>query len=228
MSEYVFDQAWERERDRLRGLESLFDGATTRFLAARRDRGLELPGGRVWCRGGGVVVGRPGRHHRTSRRHRSGHRFIDGHGRSNLEVRTHDISTGPPEEAAFDLVHARAVIEHVRDHETALDNLSRPCARAVGYSRGRRLRRPDGGGTCQVHLPIRSRPVERHLPSRGGLFASVGADASFGTHSSARWRRLVSRRSAVSSTPPSSAGVPSNGHVALSNSSAIRSFAPAW
>ncbi len=33
MSEYVFDQAWERERDRLRGLEFLFDGATIRYLA---------------------------------------------------------------------------------------------------------------------------------------------------------------------------------------------------
>ena len=33
MSQYVFDQTWERERDRLRSLESIYDQATVRFLA---------------------------------------------------------------------------------------------------------------------------------------------------------------------------------------------------
>jgi cyclopropane fatty-acyl-phospholipid synthase-like methyltransferase len=32
MSTYVFDPAWQMERDRLRALESLFDGASTRHL----------------------------------------------------------------------------------------------------------------------------------------------------------------------------------------------------
>ena len=33
MSSYVFDQAWVKERDRLRALEQLFDTSTTRRLA---------------------------------------------------------------------------------------------------------------------------------------------------------------------------------------------------
>jgi methylase of polypeptide subunit release factors len=33
MNTYVFDQGWQRERDRLGGIESLFDGYSTRCLA---------------------------------------------------------------------------------------------------------------------------------------------------------------------------------------------------
>ena len=107
MSEYVFDQTWERERDRLRGLEFVFDGSTTRFLGS-----LGVTGGwsclEVGCGAGAVAlwladqVGPTGRVVATD----LDTRFIDGHGRTNLEVRTHDISSGPPEDAAFDLVHA--------------------------------------------------------------------------------------------------------------------------
>ena len=108
MSEYIFDQAWGRERDRLRGLEFVYDGATIGFLTAR---GVTTGWSclEVGCGAGTVAlwladrVGGSGRVLATD----LDTRFIDGHGRSNLEVRTHDISSGPPEDAAFDLVHAR-------------------------------------------------------------------------------------------------------------------------
>jgi 2-polyprenyl-3-methyl-5-hydroxy-6-metoxy-1,4-benzoquinol methylase len=71
--EYVFDQSWSRERDRLRGLESLYDEATTRYLMS-----------------------------------------------------------DAPEEGAFDIVHARAVVEHIPDHHTALAHLLAAVRPGVG------------------------------------------------------------------------------------------------
>lgn len=85
-TEYVFDQAWERERDRLRGLEFLFGSATIRYLA---DLGVTA-GWRcleVGCGAGAVAlwladqVGTAGRivatdltARRTAHRHRTGDR----------------------------------------------------------------------------------------------------------------------------------------------------------
>jgi ubiquinone/menaquinone biosynthesis C-methylase UbiE len=47
-------------------------------------------------------------------------RFLHGHGRANLDVLTHDIVTDQLDDAAFDLVHARAVLEHVPARHGAL------------------------------------------------------------------------------------------------------------
>ena len=184
MSEYVFDQAWERERDRLRGLEFLYHGATTRFLAE-----LGVTEGwsclEVGCGAGAVAlwladqVGATGRVVATD----LDTRFIDGHGRTNLEVRTHDISSGPPEDAAFDVVHARAVIEHIRDHDTALGNLS-AAVRPGGWVL---VEDVDFGGPMAAALARYIYPseeqavIERIYRAVEALFASVGADASFGT-----------------------------------------------
>ena len=184
MSEYVFDQAWERERDRLRGLEFVFDGATIRFLA---DLGVTEGWSclEVGCGAGAVAlwladqVGTTGRVVATD----LDTRFIDGHGRTNLEVRTHDISSGPPEEAAFDLVHARAVIEHIRDHDTALDNLL-AAVRPGGWVL---VEDVDFGGPMAAALARYIYPsehaalIERLYRAVEAIFASVGADASFGT-----------------------------------------------
>jgi hypothetical protein len=62
MNASVFDQTWQRERDRLRAFEDLFDPASRRQLAGRGIR----PG---WL----------------------DPRFLDRDGAANLEVRQHDI-----------------------------------------------------------------------------------------------------------------------------------------
>ena len=60
MNQYVFDQGWEKERDRLAGIEFLSDSHSTQRLAALGVRRLALPGGRI--RGGRhrAVAGRAG------------------------------------------------------------------------------------------------------------------------------------------------------------------------
>jgi 2-polyprenyl-3-methyl-5-hydroxy-6-metoxy-1,4-benzoquinol methylase len=124
MSTYVFDQAWQRERDRLGALESLFDGSSRRLLA-------DLGVGAGWrclevgCGGGSIAtwladrVGPTGRVLATD----LDTRFLAGHGRANLEVRTHDVASDPLDEAAFDLIHARAVLVHLPDRQQVLKRL---------------------------------------------------------------------------------------------------------
>ena len=50
-------------------------------------------------------------------------RFLDGHGRANLEARKHDLATDPLEEAAFDLAHARSALEWILDKQRALERM---------------------------------------------------------------------------------------------------------
>jgi SAM-dependent methyltransferase len=123
-TDYVFDQGWQKERDRLGALESLFDGTSQRLLAGfgvgEGWRCLE-----VGCGAGGLalwladMVGETGRVLATD----LDTRFLDGHGRANLDVRTHNVVTDPVEEARFDLIHARAVLEHLPDRQQVLKRL---------------------------------------------------------------------------------------------------------
>ena len=184
MSHYVFDQTWERERERLSGLESLYDRSTTRYLA-------ELGVSEGWqclevgCGAGSVAlwladrVGASGRVVATD----LDTRFLDQHDRPNLDVRRHDILTGPPEEAAFDVVHARAVVEHIPDHATALANLLAG-VRPGGWVL---VEDVDFGGPMATALARYSSPahhqplIERVYRAGDAVFGMVGADASFGT-----------------------------------------------
>ena len=125
MSTYVFDQAWQKERDRL----DRAGGA----LSTARPAGCwtvsgSRPDGGAWrsaAGAGGIALWLADRVGET------GHvlatdldtRFLDGHGRPNLEVRTHNIVTDPLDEAAFDVIHARAVVEHVADRELVIKRL---------------------------------------------------------------------------------------------------------
>jgi hypothetical protein len=108
VSAYAFTQGCDKERERLGGAEFLFDSSSTHRLAdlgvTRGWQCLEVGFG-----AGGVAlwlsdqVGCTGRVVATD----LDPRFLDGHGRANLEVRTHDIAADSLEEAAFDVVHAR-------------------------------------------------------------------------------------------------------------------------
>src|SRR5690349_11596876 len=124
MTTYVFDPAWQKERDRLTALESLFDGSSRRLMTA-----LGLRAGwrclEVGCGAGGIArwladqVGTAGRVVATD----LDTRFLDGHGRANLDVRTHDIATDALDDGPFELIHARAVLEHIPARDGVLARL---------------------------------------------------------------------------------------------------------
>jgi SAM-dependent methyltransferase len=188
MTTYAFDQAWQKERDRLTALESLYDGASRRVLG---DLGLAA-GWRcleVGCGAGGIArwlaerVGETGHVLATD----LDTRFLDGHGLANLEVRTHDISTDPLDEAAFDLIHARAVVEHVADREQVIKRLA-TALRPGGWLL---VEEVDFGGTTARMLAEYVSAPEPQRSAMGRIylavakvFSAIGADSSYG-------RRLV-------------------------------------
>jgi SAM-dependent methyltransferase len=124
MPEYVFAEADAQEQARLRSIARAMDEATFPLL----DR---LGVGTGWyCAeiGGGVgtvasrlseLVGPSGRVVATDVEPR----WLRALDHANLEVREHDITTAPPERAAFDLVHTRTVLAHIADWERALRHL---------------------------------------------------------------------------------------------------------
>jgi 2-polyprenyl-3-methyl-5-hydroxy-6-metoxy-1,4-benzoquinol methylase len=188
MSTYVFDQAWQRERDRLTALESLYDGGSRRLLEA-----LGLSEGwrclEVGCGAGGLALWL------ADRVGEAGHvlatdldtRFLEGHGRANLEVRTHDIVTDPLDEAPFDVIHTRAVVEHVADREQVIKHLA-GALRPGGWLL---IEEVDfGGSTAGMLAEYVSAPepqraaMERIYLAVAQVFAAIGADPSYG-------RRLV-------------------------------------
>ena len=121
MSAYIYDPASEQERQRLAILESVQDPDTIRRLEAlgvgEGWRCLEVGGGagsitRWFCQ----RVGASGRVFATD----LDTRFLDALGEASLEVRRHDITTDELEDGAFDLVHARFVLEHLPARQAAL------------------------------------------------------------------------------------------------------------
>ncbi len=123
MSTYVFDQAWQKEHDRLAALEFLFDPASQRHLAH-----LGLGGGwrclEVGAGAGGIAVwmadrvGPSGQVLATD----LDTRFLQDHGRANLDVLEHNIVSDPLD-GAFDLIHARAVLTHLPQRDGVLARL---------------------------------------------------------------------------------------------------------
>ena len=123
---YLYDPAWQPELERLRALEELFEPASRHFIARL---GL-APGWRCLEVGGGAggLVG-----WLADRVGASGHvlatdldpRFLAAQARDNVEVRRHDLVRDPPIESdRFDLVHARAVLEHLADPRAGLARLA--------------------------------------------------------------------------------------------------------
>lgn len=184
MTTYVFDPAWQRERDRLSALESLFDAATRRLLT---DIGVG-PGWRcleVGAGAGGVArwlagwVGATGRVLATD----VDTRFIDGDGAGNLDVLTHDVATDPLAEAGFDLVHARAVLEHLPGRDEVLARL----VSAVRPGGALLIEDVDFGPPTAAALARYVHPrqlaaaAERIFLAVAAVFGAVGADASYGS-----------------------------------------------
>lgn len=126
MSEYVIDQAWHAERDRLGALEDALDPTTTLHLAQLGiepgQRCLEIGAGagsvalwmadRVGADGGVVAVDLDPR-------------FLLDHGRPNLEVRAMDLRTESLGDSQFHVAHARLVLEHIAERDQILSGIAR-------------------------------------------------------------------------------------------------------
>jgi len=122
VSTYLYDQGWRQERERLAGIEALWDPGTVRHLEA-------LGVGEGWTclevgAGGGAVVEwlcrRAGRVVATD----LDTRFLDAIQAPNLEVRRHDIGADELPDERFDLVHARLVLEHLPGRDRALERMA--------------------------------------------------------------------------------------------------------
>jgi SAM-dependent methyltransferase len=122
VSSYVYDQAWQHERTRLQGIETMFDAITREHLLAaglapgRRCLEVGLGAGSIatWM---ASVVGSEGHVVATD----LDPRFLQTG--DSLEVRQHDIVHDELEEEAFDLAHARMVLEHIAERERALERM---------------------------------------------------------------------------------------------------------
>ncbi|MGH8929939.1 MAG: class I SAM-dependent methyltransferase [Egibacteraceae bacterium] len=123
MTDYRFDNAWERGRERLAGIERIFDSSTIRYLdglgVGDGWRCLELGAG------GGTIaawlcdrVGGKGQVVATD----LDTRFLAEVKAPNLEVLTHDVSTDGRPGEPFDLIQ-RLLLEWVQDREAVLKRL---------------------------------------------------------------------------------------------------------
>ena len=125
MARYAYDAAWQQERARLAGIEALWEPGSRALLGAlgveAGARCLEIGAG-----GGALVewlaerVGPRGAVLATD----LDPRFVEPLAGATVEVRRHDITTGPPERDAFDVVHARLVVEHLPDPRAAVANMA--------------------------------------------------------------------------------------------------------
>jgi len=181
MTTYVFDPAWQKERDRLSALESLFDGATKRYM---KELGLRA-GWRcleVGCGAGGIArwlaeqVGSIGKVVATD----LDTRFLQEGG--NLDVRKHDIVTDPLEQDTFDLIHARAVLEHIPARTEVLTRL----VDALAPGGWLLIEDVDFGAPTAAALAQYTDPphvgeaMERIYLAAAALFKAIGADGTYG------------------------------------------------
>ncbi|HEX9038070.1 MAG TPA: class I SAM-dependent methyltransferase [Ktedonobacterales bacterium] len=125
MTDYLLDNAWRQQRQRLSGLEAWFDPGSIRHLTALGVtagwRCLEVGGGagsiaRWLCQ----RVGPNGHVVATD----LDVRFLATLDEPNLDVRQHDITRDPLPERVFDLAHARFVLEHLTDRGAALRHMA--------------------------------------------------------------------------------------------------------
>lgn len=126
MSDYQFDHQWRQERARLASLEQCEDPNTIRHLEA-------IGVGEGWhCvevgAGGGSIAA-----WLSARVGPRGHvlavdletKFLAALDFPNLEARRLDVTTDPLPEAAFDLIHERAVLIHLPEQQEVVNRLVR-------------------------------------------------------------------------------------------------------
>lgn len=180
--EYLFDQAWERERARLGAMEAMYDPITIRHLTAigvgAGWRCLEIGGGAgSIARWLAAVVGERGSLVVTD----LDVRFLDDLRSDRVQVLRHDIRSDLLEEGAFDLVHARAVLEHVAARDEIVPRLVR------ALRPGGTLLLEDcqlGGPASAAHEqgvvpPEMGGALRAMLDASAAAFAAIGADPQF-------------------------------------------------
>lgn len=124
-SDYVYDQGFVDERNRLAAIESLWDPGTQALLDELGLRSSERPwrclevgagGGSLlhWMTGRGATVVAVD----------IDTRFIESLAGDSIDVRRLDIRTDELPEGEFDLVHSRLVLEHLPDRRQILDRLA--------------------------------------------------------------------------------------------------------
>lgn len=126
MTTYLLDNAWQEQRRRLTGLETWFDPGTIRHLemlgVGPGWRCLEVGAG-----GGSIAawlserVGPDGSVLATDLDTRFLAARAEAH--ANLTVQRHDLLSDVLPDAAFDLAHARFVLEHLPNRQAALARL---------------------------------------------------------------------------------------------------------
>ncbi|MFE0465350.1 class I SAM-dependent methyltransferase [Kitasatospora sp. NPDC058965] len=179
---YVFDRTWAREHERLTALEQVYDGASTERLAA-----LGVAPGwaclEVGCGAGSVArwladrVGPTGHVLATD----LDPRFAGDRGPAQLTVRRHDLLADPLPAGAFDLVHARALLEHLPQRDEALRRLV-AAARPGGWVvvEDFDIEGPMGEAVARYWPADHRLPAERLYRALTAAFAAAGADPGYG------------------------------------------------
>ena len=180
---YLFGQVREQERARLAGLSAQFDPVTVRHLAtvgvAAGWHCLEVGAGAgSIARWLAATVGSTGRVVVTD----LDTQFLDDLPRPPVEVVLHDITGDPVEQDAFDLVHARAVLEHLPSRGEVIKRL------LTALRTGGVLMLEDivfGAALLPVSGRIVSPPSKadaftRVIPAMAAGFRAAGADPEFG------------------------------------------------
>jgi SAM-dependent methyltransferase len=172
MATYTYDQAWEAERERLAGIERLWDEGTFALLE-RLGVGPGSAVAEVGAGGGSVVewladrVGPGGRVLATDLYPK----HFEHLARGPVEVRQHDITAEPLPAGEFDLVHARLLVEHI-----GFGALPTMCA---GLRPGGVLLLEDYDMTCRGFDPEHP-DADRAVEAVVGLMVSFGFDHACG------------------------------------------------
>jgi SAM-dependent methyltransferase len=172
MATYAYDQAWQDERERLAGIERLWDEGTFALLE-RLGVGPGSQVAEVGAGGGSVVewlgerVGAAGRVLATD----VYLKFVEPLAGGPVEIREQDIVAEPLPEGEFDLVHTRLLVEHVGT--AALPNL------AAGLKPGGILLLEDYDMGCTGFHPPNP-AAERVVDALLDTMAAVGFDRECG------------------------------------------------
>jgi SAM-dependent methyltransferase len=172
MGTYVIDQAWRDERERLAGIERLWDDGTCALLE-RIGVGSGSAVAEVAAGGGSVVewlaprVGPQGRVLATD----VYLKFLEPLAGGPVEIVEHDILAEPLPHGQFDIVHARLLVEHVGT--AALRNLY------AGVRPGGVLLVEDYDFGCRGNTPADA-DFDLILESVIGIMSSFGFDCECG------------------------------------------------
>jgi SAM-dependent methyltransferase len=116
---YAYDQSWTEERQRIAGMEGLWDPGSQALLdeVGVRGRVLEVGGG------GGTMAAWLAERADSVLVTDIDTRFLDELASDKVEVRHHDIRTDSLPENEFDLIHSRLVLEHLPERREIIDRL---------------------------------------------------------------------------------------------------------